>query len=106
MHTFELKQLLEQAETGGHRYHEFLSVPDLSMGLYRLQAGEADPQSPHDQDEVYYVLKGRASIQVNGAVSAVEPGSIVYVEARAAHKFIDIEDDLTVLVFFAPAETS
>jgi mannose-6-phosphate isomerase-like protein (cupin superfamily) len=104
MQAFELSQIIKAAEKGGNRYHEFLRVPELSMGLYRLAAGEPDPQSPHQQDEVYYVLKGQAKIRVNDEIREVGPGSIVYVEKLAPHKFIDIQEDLEILVFFAPAE--
>jgi len=34
----------------------------------------------------------------------VVTGSVIFVEARAEHRFYDIEEDLLVLVFFAPAE--
>lgn len=68
-----------QRETSGKRYLEFLRVPDLSMGLYVLPAGGVDPQSPHTEDEVYYVASGRAQIRVANEDRAVEAGSIVYV---------------------------
>lgn len=105
MKAFEIKGLLQKAEASGQRYSEFLRVPELSMGLYRLKAGETDPHSPHKQDEVYYVLEGRAEIELERETRAVAPGSIVYVAAWAGHKFFEIEEDLTVLVFFAPAES-
>jgi mannose-6-phosphate isomerase-like protein (cupin superfamily) len=74
------------------------------MGLYRLPAGGTDPQLPHTEDEVYYVVSGVAQINVAGEDRPVQAGSIVYVAANAPHKFHSIEQDLDVLVFFAPAE--
>ena len=47
-----------------------------------------------------------ASIHVGEADQSVVPGSIVYVAANVVHFFHDISEDLTVLVFFAPAEYS
>ena len=44
---------------GAPLYREFLRVPDLSAGLYVLEAGATDPQSPHTEDELYYVVAGR-----------------------------------------------
>ena len=76
----------------------------MSAGIYRLAAGAVDPQTPHTEDEVYYVLEGRAKIEVEDDRYDVEPGSIVFVRAGADHRFYDIESDLTVLVFFAPEE--
>lgn len=106
MDAFELNQLISQREESHKLYLEFLKVPDLSMGLYFLPAGGEDPQSPHTEDEVYYVVSGRAKIMVADEGRDVQAGSIVYVEKNVAHHFHSIEEDLTVLVFFAPAEYS
>ena len=110
MDAFEITTLLTEHAQASQRYLEFLRVPSLSMGVYRLPAGGVDPQSPHTEDEVYYVIDGKAQIRV-GADASVEdrsvgPGSIVFVAANVPHRFHQIEEDLTVLVFFAPAEYS
>ena len=106
MQAFELGQLKQQRSKIGKLYMEFLKVPDLSMGLYELPAGGTDPQSPHTEDEVYYVVQGRARIMVGDDDRAVQAGSIVYVARNIEHRFHSIEEDLSVLVFFAPAEYS
>jgi len=106
MQAFELAQLIQQRADSNKLYLEFLQVPDLSVGLYVLAAGAIDPQSPHTEDEVYYVVSGQARILVADENCEVQAGSIVYVEKNVAHRFHSIEEDLTVLVFFAPAEYS
>ena len=106
MQAYELAQLISQRADSNKLYHEFLKVSDLSMGLYVLPAGGTDPQSPHTEAEVYYVVSGRAKIMVAEKNRDVQAGSIVYVEKNVAHHFHSIEEDLTVLVFFAPAEYS
>jgi len=106
MQAFELAQLISQREASNKLYLEFLKVPDLSMGLYVLPAGGTDPQLPHTEDEVYYVVSGRGKILVAEENQDVQAGSIVYVEKNIAHRFHSIEEELTVLVFFAPAEYS
>ena len=106
MQAYELAELISQRVTSNKLYLEFLKVPDLSVGLYVLPAGWADPQSPHTEDEVYYVVSGRAQILVAEENRDVQAGSIVYVVKNVAHRFHSIEEDLTVLVFFAPAEYS
>jgi len=106
MDAFELSQLIVDRQRSDERYLEFLRVPSLSVGLYALPAGGIDPQRPHTEDEVYYVVSGRASIRVGAADRPVEPGSIVFVAAGAEHRFHSIAEDLTLLVFFAPAEGS
>lgn len=106
MQSFELTQLISQREASNKLYLEFLKVPDLSMGLYVLPAGGTDPQSPHTEDEVYYVVSGRAKILVADENQNLQAGSIIYVEKNVEHRFHSIEEELTVLVFFAPAEYS
>ena len=81
-------------------------MPDLSMGLYVLPAGGTDSQSPHTEDEVYYVVNGKAMIRVGAEDRDVGAGSIVYVAKNVEHRFHSIEEELKVLVFFAPAEYS
>src|SRR6266545_3780804 len=103
MKAFELEELLAAHGEGGKLYHEFLRVPAMSMGLYVLPAGGTDPQSPHAEDETYYVLSGRATIRVGDEDRAVGPGSLVFVAARDEHRFHSITEELALLVFFAPA---
>jgi len=104
MQAFELAQLISQRESSNKLYIEFFKVPDLSVGLYVLPAGGIDPQSPHTEDEVYYVISGKAQLAVADENRDVQAGSVVYVEKNIAHHFHSIEEELTVLVFFAPAE--
>lgn len=106
MQAYELAHLISQRADSNKLYLEFLKVPDLSVGLYVLPADGTDPQSPHTEDEVYYVVRGKAQITVADESRDVQAGSIVYVEKNIAHHFHSIEEELTVLVFFAPAEYS
>ncbi len=84
---------------------EFLRVPAMSAGVYTLAAGATDPQKPHKEDEMYYVVRGRARMRVGAEDRAVSPGSVIFVAAEVPHRFYDIAEELMVLVFFAPAET-
>ena len=106
MVAMDITRLLAGHDFSGEPYLEFLRVPSLSVGLYVLPAGAEDPQQPHTEDEVYHVVSGRGRIQVGAEDRAVEAGTIVFVEAGVDHRFHSIEEDLTVLVFFAPAEGS
>jgi mannose-6-phosphate isomerase-like protein (cupin superfamily) len=104
MQIFDLPSLLVQQQQSGRPYHEFLRVPEMSLGLYVLPAGGVDPQVPHTEAEAYYVVSGRAQVTVADAAHPVGPGSLVFVPAGVEHRFHDLETDLTLLVFFAPAE--
>lgn len=89
----------------GKPYAEFVRVPALSVGVYRLSAGGTDPQGPHAEDEVYHVVRGRARLRIGDEDHAVGPGTVAFVPAEVPHWFHAIEEDLEVLVFFAPAES-
>ena len=106
MDAWELDELEAARVESGRLYHEFISVPDLSGGLYVLEAGASDPQSPHTEDELYVVMSGRANVTVGREVRPVRSGSVVFVAARVEHRFHDIEDRLVLLVMFGPAEGS
>lgn len=88
----------------GGLYQEFLRTGSMNGGLYELPAGAADPQQPHRQDELYYVIAGRAEFECAGRSRTVGPGSVIFVEAGADHRFAQIDEDLSLLVVFAPAE--
>jgi mannose-6-phosphate isomerase-like protein (cupin superfamily) len=85
-------------------YAEWVRSPRLSAGVYRLPAGGLDGQTPHTEDEVYVVTRGAASLDVDGAVTPVQPGSMAFVPAGAEHRFVNISEDFETVVVFAPPE--
>lgn len=106
MEAVEISDVELKRRARGALYQEFLRHPSLSMGLYVLAAGGTDPQQPHGEDECYLVLRGRGRIRVGEDDREVGPGSVVFVPARLEHRFHDITEELSLVVFFAPAEYS
>lgn len=104
MEPISLEAVRTEHDAAQERYHEFLREPSMSLGRYVLPAGGTDTQSPHAEDEVYYVLDGRARIRIADETYPVEPGDLVFVARHVEHRFLDIEEPLEVLVVFAPAE--
>jgi mannose-6-phosphate isomerase-like protein (cupin superfamily) len=96
--------LVESVPDDAVGYREFVRERSLSVGLYTLPAGSDDPQDPHTEDEVYHVLEGRARLRVGSETARVGPGSVVFVPRGTDHEFLDVEETLRTLVFFAPAE--
>jgi mannose-6-phosphate isomerase-like protein (cupin superfamily) len=78
----------------------------MSAGIYTLPTGSQDPQKPHNEDELYYVLNGTAVIEVGEEEKVVSPGSAVFVPAHTQHKFSAVKEELKVLVIFSPPEDS
>lgn len=104
MENFELLRLFAD-RPAGHNYFELIRVPAMSAGLYVLQPGEPDRQAPHREDEIYYVVGGKATIRVGTEDRPVGAGSAIFVPAGTEHHFHSITAELQVLVIFAPAET-
>ena len=102
---YDLPTISAERAQAGKSYQEFMRVPALSVGVYVLAASAADPQQPHNEDEVYYVVRGRARMRVASEEHVVKAGSVIFVPAKVEHCFFDVSEELEVLVFFAPAES-
>ena len=100
-----LPEIDEQRSESGKSYREFLRMPAMSVGLYVLPAGGTDRQKPHREDEIYYVVRGRARFKAGSEDREISAGSVIFVAAQVGHRFYDITEELAVLVVFAPAET-
>ncbi len=106
MTAFELQDQSKQPQASEQPYLEFLRVPALSRRLDVHPAECADSQQLQREDEVYFVVSGRARIQVGNEDCPVEAGSTVYVPEEVEHHLHSVAEDLNVLVFFTPAETT
>lgn len=102
---FIVNELEAKRAQSGKLYREFLRVPAMSAGLYVLPAGATDPQRPHHEDEMYYVLRGKARFRAGEEDREISAGSVLFVAAEVEHRFYDIAEELAALVFFAPAES-
>lgn len=106
MRSFELEQVLRQLSRAGGAWYELLRNDSMSLGVYRLRPGQEDLQQPHTEDEVYFVASGRAGFEVDGRRRDVGPGTILFVERWMPHRFVEVTEELVLVVFFAPAEHS
>jgi len=102
---FTVAELDQQRAASGKLYREFVRVPAMSAGLYVLPAGSTDPQRPHHEDEMYYVVRGKGRFRAGNEDQEVSAGSVLFVAAELEHHFYDVAEELAVLVFFAPAES-
>jgi mannose-6-phosphate isomerase-like protein (cupin superfamily) len=103
----ELDDVIALARSAPDGYAgEVLRSDLLSVGLYILAAGATDDQTPHDEDEVYYAVRGQATLRVGAEDHPVKPGTLLFVPARAVHFFHDITAELILVVFWAPPEGS
>jgi mannose-6-phosphate isomerase-like protein (cupin superfamily) len=102
---FSLADALARLAADRHDFAEVFRSPtgSLSLTVAGWPAGSIDDQQPHTEDEVYYVAAGRALLIVASESTPVGPGSIAFVAAGVEHRFVEIAEDLEVLVFWSPA---
>ncbi len=102
---FSADEELARLDADRHDFAEFFRSPSgsLSLTIARWPAGSTDDQRPHTEDEVYLVLRGRGRLVIADDVADVGPGSVAFVAAGVDHRFVDIAEDLDVVVFWSPA---
>lgn len=99
-------QWVQPVSGSANDWVEQLRRPDLSVGTYCIPQGGSDGQTPHTEDEIYVVTAGRARIVTPEGESDVKPGDVVFVPAGQEHRFVDITENLALLVVFGPAYDS
>jgi mannose-6-phosphate isomerase-like protein (cupin superfamily) len=97
----DAKRRLQAAGGGYEIVHE---SPGIEIGVYVLVAPEPDRQQPHEYDELYVVLEGRGTLDVEGQSNELEQGHAVFVEAGADHRFSGYEGLSVLVIFSKPAE--
>jgi mannose-6-phosphate isomerase-like protein (cupin superfamily) len=96
---FDISGAKERLAAGTGGYEIVHRSPGLELGVYVLVAPEPDRQAPHEHDEVYVVLEGRGTLEVEGEQVELREGHAVFVPAGAEHRFVGYEQ-LSVLVIF------
>jgi mannose-6-phosphate isomerase-like protein (cupin superfamily) len=100
----DLEDAIAEAKAAGGYAGNVLRSDLLSVGIYVLPAGGTDGQKPHDEDEVYFAVRGQAKFRVGAEDHPVGPGTLLFVPALQAHHFHEIEEELVLVVFWAPPE--
>ncbi|RMH30350.1 MAG: cupin domain-containing protein [Planctomycetota bacterium] len=101
-----MEDILARHNASGGPYLRLIDEPTLSAGLYIVPAGGTDDQTPHRLDEAYYIIAGRATFVVDGHERSARAGDVIFVKRGVEHRFIDIQEELRVLVFFSKADAS
>jgi mannose-6-phosphate isomerase-like protein (cupin superfamily) len=60
-------------------------------------------QTPHAQDEIYVVIRGRGVLVHDGKQDPFEAGDLLFVAAGVEHHYQDFSDDLALWrIFYGP----
>jgi len=99
---FDTRDAVERLRAAGGGYEIVHESPGLELGVYVLVAPEPDRQQPHEDDEVYVVLEGNGTLEVEGERVDLREGQAVFVPADADHRFVGYEQLAVVVVFERP----
>ncbi|MEW5840573.1 cupin domain-containing protein [Nitrososphaera sp.] len=97
---FETPDLLAKIDDDSY-WIDFMRVRHMEAGVLRLRPGEEDTQTPHDEDELYFVAEGSGYVEAGDERRPVKKGSIIFVPARVPHHFYGNKELLVVLYVFA-----
>lgn len=99
-------ELEKELQTGDVPFYSFIDTKTMKVEIYEIPAGAVDLQTPHDLDELYYIASGRSKFKSESGIAEVKTGDIIFVKAHEPHRFLDITEDLTAIVFFSKMEPS
>ena len=97
---FDTNEFLKKIEKSGIYFHTFINNKNLAAGILRLNPGEEDTQEPHQDDEIYYVVKGDGFLTVGKNEYPVSDGMSYYVAKKIPHHFHGNKKELVVIYFF------
>jgi mannose-6-phosphate isomerase-like protein (cupin superfamily) len=102
---FDLANSLEKIKNGNSYFHTFINKDSLAAGVLVLQPGEEDTQTPHDSDEVYYVISGDGFLKIKDKDYKVSQDKVFFVGKDVEHHFHGNKKELRVLYFFGGPDT-
>ena len=87
---------------GGERFARVLEHGSMEVEVYAPRG--SDPQTPHDRDELYVVVRGSGEFVYGPEHHPFGPGDVLFVPAGVEHRFEDFTDDLVVWIVFCGPE--
>ncbi len=85
----------------GERFVQALSHGSMSVELYAPVG--SDPQSPHLQDELYFIISGTGEFVLEQQRMSFAPGTVFFVPAGKSHRFENFSAGFaTWVVFWGP----
>jgi mannose-6-phosphate isomerase-like protein (cupin superfamily) len=101
----KIRATIEEAKAApipeGRRSPELMAHGSMTLRYYAPEG--TDPQTPHDQDELYIVASGTGTFFMAGERIAFGPGDALFAPAGAEHRFEDFSGDFAVwVVFYGP----
>jgi len=97
---FDLSTYTEKIKNSSSYFYTFINRDSLAAGLLILKPGEEDTQTPHESDEVYYVISGDGFLRIKDKDYEVSKDKLFFVAKNIEHYFHGNSKELKVLYFF------
>ena len=97
---YDLETYLEKIKNNNSYFQTFINKDSLAAGVLVLKPGEEDTQTPHDSDEVYYVISGNGFLKIKDKDYKVSKDKLFFVAKDVEHCFHGNTKELKVLYFF------
>ena len=97
-----INKVIHDLDRSHNYFLNIFSSKGLETGILRLKEGDKDIQAPHSIDEIYFVVDGKGSLEIEGKINTVKSGDFIFVPANAHHKFTldSTSKSLLVIYFF------
>jgi len=106
MEQINVAEAADQLATDGEVEVESIRRDSFSFHVMRFEPGDEDSMHSHNEDEMYYVDTGTATLKTEEGSVDVEEGDVIHLEPGTDHQFTGFEDEFVVTVVYAPAEGS
>ena len=97
---YDLETYLEKIKNNNSYFQTFINKDSLAAGVLVLKPGEEDTQTPHDSDEVYFVISGNGFLKIKNKDYKVSKDKLFFVAKDIDHCFHGNTKELKVLYFF------
>jgi mannose-6-phosphate isomerase-like protein (cupin superfamily) len=98
---FDTKKYIDKIRDSDNCFHTFINRQNIAAGVLVLNPDEEDTQTPHDSDELYYVVKGDGYLQINNIDYKISDGMMYFVQKNIPHKFFGNKKEIIVVYFFS-----
>lgn len=97
---FDINEYVNKIAKSDSFYHTFINRNNLASGVLRLEPGEKDTQTPHGNEEIYYIVRGDGFLNMAGKDYPISEAKVYFVGKNIEHKFHGNKKELVVLYFF------
>lgn len=97
---YDLDTYIEKIKNSTSYFDTFINKESLAAGVLVLKPGEEDTQTPHESDEVYFVLSGNGFLKIKNNDYKVSKNKLFFVAKDVEHFFYGNTKELQVLYFF------